>query len=68
MQAYSVITDHLTIEKIERRGGRRKCHCGCGKRVTHYLAANGCNMGEGCEWKVWRRLRALRPKMRRAKI
>jgi hypothetical protein len=59
---YSVATDHLTVVKITRRGGRAKCHCGCGKRVTHYLAANGCNMGSGCELSVWRRLRQNRPK------
>lgn len=62
MRAYSVHTGHLTVVKIVRRGGRRKCHCGCGKRVTHYLAADGCNMGSGCEWSIWQRLRRLRPK------
>jgi hypothetical protein len=55
---HSVKVDHLTVVKIVRR----KCHCGCGKRVTHYLAAGGCNMGEGCEWDVWKRLRRNRPK------
>ena len=62
MRAYSIHTDHLTVVRITRRGGRRKCHCGCGRRATHYLAADGCNMGEGCEWSVWRRLRMLRPR------
>ena len=64
-RAYSVATDHLTVAKITRRGGRSKCHCGCGKRVTHYLAADGVNMGEGCEFSVWRRLRANRPKRKK---
>jgi len=64
-RAYSVATDHLTVVKITRRGGRSKCHCGCGKRVTHYLAADGVNMGEGCEFSVWRRLRANRPKRKK---
>lgn len=64
MRAYSIHTDHLTVVRITRRGGRRKCHCGCGRRATHYLAADGCNMGEGCEWSVWRRFRMLRPRER----
>jgi hypothetical protein len=64
-RAYSVKTDHLTAVKITRRGGRSRCWCGCGKRVTHYLAASGVNMGDGCEFSVWRRLRSLRPKQRK---
>ena len=64
---YSVATGHLTVVKINRRGGKRKCGCGCGKRVTHYLAADGCNMGEGCEFSVWKRLRGNRPTKKETK-
>lgn len=33
----------------KRRGRRRDCHCGCGRRVTHGLMANGLGLGQACE-------------------
>lgn len=38
---------------------RRKCHCGCGKRVTHSLMANGLCMGGGCEFSISRKVKSL---------
>ncbi len=47
---YGSITEHaLYVEKITAPGGRRKCHCGCKRRATHKLFANGICMGQGCE-------------------
>ena len=54
---YSARTGFLTVVKIKKRGRPRKCGCGCHKTVTHYLAADGCNMGDGCEWSVHARKR-----------
>lgn len=28
---------------------RRKCRCGCGKKETHLIMANGISLGGGCE-------------------
>lgn len=28
---------------------RRKCHCGCGGRISHMTAANGVGLFWGCE-------------------
>lgn len=32
-----------------RRGRRKNCHCGCGRRVTHACMANGVALGQSCE-------------------
>jgi hypothetical protein len=39
---------------ITGRGGRAKCHCGCGKRKTHTGMANGVALMSGCEFAVAR--------------
>ena len=33
----------------KRRGRRKDCHCGCGRRVTHACRANGVTLGQACE-------------------
>ena len=38
---------------------RRKCHCGCGRRCTHGIFANGIIMGGGCELSMRREVKAL---------
>lgn len=37
---------------------RRKCHCGCEGRITHYGAANGVTLMSGCEMSVRRWVRS----------
>lgn len=39
-------------KQITTRGGRSKCDCGCGGRVTHTGMANGLGMTSGCEWSI----------------
>lgn len=41
-------------EPIKEPGGRRKCHCGCGKRSTHRGMANGICLSMGCELSMHR--------------
>lgn len=36
---------------------RRKCRCGCGKRITHGVYANGIILASGCELSARRLLR-----------
>lgn len=52
-------TDHVRYsEPLPKRRGRRKnCHCGCGKRVTHAGMANGLCLGQGCEMSMARWVR-----------
>jgi len=45
-----------TIVKLPSTS-RRRCHCGCNQRSTHYGAANGCGMMSGCELVVRRWVR-----------
>lgn len=44
-------------KQITTRGGRSKCGCGCGGRVTHTGMANGLGMTSGCEWSIRRWVR-----------
>lgn len=55
------IHEHIVYaEPLTSRSMRmRKCHCGCGKRMTHGLFANGIIMGGGCEFAIHRRVREL---------
>lgn len=45
----SIAHHALYVEPIK---SRRKCLCGCGKRVTHAAKANGIAMASGCEWSM----------------
>lgn len=48
----------LTLKKIDKADKRRRlCACGCKKRVTHLVMANGVALAEGCELRArrWRR-------------
>lgn len=47
-------------EKITYPGGRRFCHCGCGRRVTHAGMANGVCLTQGCELSIARWVRDWR--------
>tara|TARA_R100001244_G_scaffold2541_3_gene3962 strand:+ start:139 stop:435 length:297 start_codon:yes stop_codon:yes gene_type:complete len=38
---------------------RRKCHCGCGKRGTHSVFANGVCLSSGCEFECHRWAREM---------
>ena len=49
---------------IEAVHSRRKCHCGCGGRVTHAGMCNGVAMTDGCELSVRRWVRDPRPRPR----
>lgn len=44
-------TDNVRYsEPLPKRRGRRKdCHCGCGRRVTHACRANGLTLTQACE-------------------
>jgi len=55
------IHEHVAyVEPLKSRSMRmRKCHCGCGKRMTHGLFANGIVMGGGCELSIYRRVKEL---------
>ena len=33
---------------------RRLCHCGCRRKVTHRVAANGVTLSVGCEMRATR--------------
>lgn len=50
--------EHLRYaRRLTSPGGRRKCHCGCGKRVTHTGCANGVALTSGCELTIRRWVR-----------
>lgn len=38
------------VEPASRAMRRRKCCCGCGRRITHHMAANGIALAWGCEF------------------
>lgn len=53
-------TDHVRyVEPWPREywRRRRKCHCGCGKKITHTGRANGIALMSGCEFLVRRWVR-----------
>jgi hypothetical protein len=55
-------SDHVRYaEAITEPGGRRRCHCGCGKRSTHRGMANGIALTEGCELSMRRWVKTGRP-------
>lgn len=43
-----------TDRKMIAVKSRRKCHCGCGSRVTHSGTVNGIAMTTGCELHIRR--------------
>ena len=50
----------LTVEEINiPKRNRRMCLCGCRKKVTHNVKANGIALSEGCELQAWRNRRKL---------
>jgi hypothetical protein len=50
----------LYVERIERGAKRwRMCRCGCRKRATHRVAANGVTLAVGCELEAHRSKRQL---------
>lgn len=60
----SSITHARYTEPLPPRRGRRKsCHCGCGRRVTHACMANGVALGQACELGAarWVRTGSSRP-------
>lgn len=40
---------------------RRMCRCGCRKRITHIVMANGVGLGWGCEMEAHRFRRKFSP-------
>jgi hypothetical protein len=47
--------DHVCyVEPVEKGLTRRHCYCGCRKRVTHRIAANGVCLSMGCEVQMHR--------------
>lgn len=59
--SYGSARDHaLYVEPISpRRKGWRRCYCGCRKRETHVVKANGVALASGCELQAQRSLRDL---------
>ncbi len=41
---------HQLYVQPNKAMSRRKCHCGCGKRMTHGAFANGIILMGGCEF------------------
>lgn len=56
---------YITEIKIPVRN-RRKCRCGCGKKETHSVRANGISLAGGCELAAHRWKRQL-DKMKKAR-
>jgi hypothetical protein len=52
------IADHVIYVKT-CLPTRRKCRCGCNRRKTHGLYANGIIMASGCELSMRREAKAL---------
>lgn len=52
-------SEHIryAVLRPKKRGGVRKCPCGCGTRVTHLGMANGMCLMSGCELRVRRWVR-----------
>jgi len=50
----NAVTHVRYAQEIVGRRGRRKCHCGCGRRSTHLGMANGVCLTSGCELSVRR--------------
>ncbi len=48
------------VEPVNLGRHWRKCRCGCGKRATHHVAANGVALLLGCEFKAHQFARYLR--------
>ena len=51
----SIFENALTVEPITGDRRRlRKCRCGCERKATHAVVANGLHMAESCELSAWR--------------
>jgi hypothetical protein len=50
----SIAHHRLYLQPADRKS-RRRCFCGCRKRATHLLMANGVAMSMGCELEMRRR-------------
>lgn len=52
-------SEHIrySIPRPKRRGGVRRCPCGCGSKITHLGMANGMCLMSGCELRVRRWVR-----------
>jgi hypothetical protein len=52
-------TDVRYMEPVAPKS-RKRCHCGCKMRATHYGRANGMTLTKGCEMKIRRWVRGGR--------
>jgi hypothetical protein len=53
---YNALDGRRTMAPVPS-SSRRRCSCGCGKRASHMMLADGCCMGIGCELLVRRWIR-----------
>jgi hypothetical protein len=44
---------HLSVAPCPPSERRRKCMCGCERKKTHSMLANGICMYIGCEFSAW---------------
>ncbi len=52
------------VEPVNLGRRWRKCRCGCGKRATHHVAANGVTLAMGCELDARRSMKKIQAKAR----
>lgn len=45
---------HIRYMEPKPSKARRRCHCGCKRRATHYGCANGVTLISGCELRIRR--------------
>ena len=46
--------EHVRYAQPVLPASRRRCHCGCKRRATHFGMANGCCLVTGCELSIQR--------------